>query len=414
LGYTGSQGAGYTGSKGDAGYNGSTGYDGSQGATGYNGSVGYTGSVGYNGSQGVGYTGSQGDKGGLRYTFSTAITDSDPGGGNFKFNNATIASVTQIYIDLVDVNIIDVTATIDSWDDSTNANKGMLVVQSNNNGDNTLATFQLTSTTTTAGYRKLNVTYLSGAAPSNSEDCIITFHRTGDVGYNGSRGDIGYTGSRGTTGYDGSVGYNGSQGVGYTGSQGTTGYDGSVGSTGYTGSQGVGYTGSQGATGYNGSTGYDGSIGSTGYTGSQGVGYTGSAGTTYTTASDVQLNSLGLGTAASATTGELRATDNITAYYSSDRRLKENIEPILNALDSLLQINGVRFDWKDGEIEKRGGEDGYFVRKRDIGVIAQEIESILPEAVATRDDGIKAVRYELIVPLLIQAIKELYAIVKDK
>lgn len=136
------------------------------------------------------------------------------------------------------------------------------------------------------------------------------------------------------------------------------------------------------------------------------AGADGADGTTYTTSSSVQLGSLGIGAPASGTTGEIRATNNITAYYSSDKRLKENIKPIESALDKLEQIRGVTFDWTDEEIEKRGGIDGYFVRKNDIGVIAQEIESVIPEAVATREDGYKAVRYELLVPLLIQAIKE--------
>lgn len=136
------------------------------------------------------------------------------------------------------------------------------------------------------------------------------------------------------------------------------------------------------------------------------VGKAGADGTTYTTDSSAQLGSLGIGTPASGTSGEIRATNNITAYYSSDKRLKENIKPIESALDKLGQIRGVTFDWTDEEIEKRGGIDGYFVRKNDIGVIAQEIESVIPEAVATREDGYKAVRYELLVPLLIQAIKE--------
>jgi len=56
---------------------------------------------------------------------------------------------------------------------------------------------------------------------------------------------------------------------------------------------------------------------------------------------------------------------------------------------------------------QHGGEDGYFIREHDIGVIAQEIESILPEIVATREDGYKAVKYDRIVALLIEAIKEL-------
>ena len=71
----------------------------------------------------------------------------------------------------------------------------------------------------------------------------------------------------------------------------------------------------------------------------------------------------------------------------------------------LEAIRGVYFDWTADHIEKRGGEDGYFVRKHDIGVIAQEVEKILPEIVATRADGFKAVKYEKIVPLLIEAIK---------
>lgn len=136
------------------------------------------------------------------------------------------------------------------------------------------------------------------------------------------------------------------------------------------------------------------------------VGKSGADGTTYTTSSSVQLGSLGIGTPASGTAGEIRATNNVTAYYSSDKRLKENIKPLENALDKLGQIRGVSFDWTKEEIEKRGGVDDYFVRKNDIGVIAQEVESVIPEAVVTRADGYKAVRYELIVPLLIQAIKE--------
>lgn len=135
------------------------------------------------------------------------------------------------------------------------------------------------------------------------------------------------------------------------------------------------------------------------------AGADGADGTTYTTTSNVQLGSLGIGTSASGISGEIRATNNITAYYSSDFRLKENIKPIENALTKLDQIRGVTFDWTEEEIQRRGGEDNYFVRKSDIGVIAQEIEAVIPEAVATRPDGYKAVRYELIIPLLIESLK---------
>lgn len=120
-----------------------------------------------------------------------------------------------------------------------------------------------------------------------------------------------------------------------------------------------------------------------------------------------QFASVGVGTAPSATAGEIRATNEITAYYGSDRNLKDNIVPIENALGKLRQISGVMFDWTDEEIARRGGEDGYFVRKHDTGIIAQEVEAVLPEVVATRTDGYKAVKYEKLAGLIIQSINEL-------
>jgi hypothetical protein len=123
--------------------------------------------------------------------------------------------------------------------------------------------------------------------------------------------------------------------------------------------------------------------------------------------------SLGVGTAPSGTTGEIRATNDITAYFSSDIRLKTNIIQIKNALDKIKNIRGVEFDWADEYLQNHGGEDGYFVRKHDVGVIAQEIEKVLPEVVAERDDGIKAVKYDRVVALLIEAVKELADQVKE-
>jgi Chaperone of endosialidase len=120
-----------------------------------------------------------------------------------------------------------------------------------------------------------------------------------------------------------------------------------------------------------------------------------------------QIQSLGVGTPASGTTGEIRAYNNITAYYSSDASLKENIKPITNALDKVMWIDGVEFDWTDDYIKQNGGEDGYFIRKHDVGVIADQLEKVLPEVVVTREDGTKAVKYERVVALLIEAIKEL-------
>jgi hypothetical protein len=130
-------------------------------------------------------------------------------------------------------------------------------------------------------------------------------------------------------------------------------------------------------------------------------------------ASSAYIASLGVGTGASGTGGEIRATNNITAYFSSDARLKTNVSNIQNPLEKINQINGVEFDWTDEYIAKHGGEDGYFIRKHDVGVIAQEIERVLPEVVATKDDGSKAVKYERICALLIEAVKALDSKVKQ-
>jgi hypothetical protein len=122
---------------------------------------------------------------------------------------------------------------------------------------------------------------------------------------------------------------------------------------------------------------------------------------------DIQCDSLGIGTAPSGTSGEIRATNDVTAFYSSDVALKENINNIPDPIEAVKKLNGVLFDWKKSYIDERGGEDGYFVRKKDVGVIAQEVEKVLPEAVAQRSDGIKAVKYDRLTCLLIEAVKQL-------
>lgn len=125
------------------------------------------------------------------------------------------------------------------------------------------------------------------------------------------------------------------------------------------------------------------------------------------TSSSVQFGSFGVGTAASGTAGEIRATNNITAYFSSDARLKENVAPIPNALQKVQQLRGVTFDWTQEYINRHGGEDGVFVRRKDVGLIAQEVEAVLPELVVDREDGYKGMKYDRIVALLVEAIKEL-------
>jgi len=134
-----------------------------------------------------------------------------------------------------------------------------------------------------------------------------------------------------------------------------------------------------------------------------------------TTAAGVMISNggLGVGTDAGSTDGQIRATDDITAFYSSDVALKENIHNIDSPMDKVQQLNGVLFDWKQDWIDNNGGEDGYFVRKTDVGVIAQDVEKVLPEVVGTRPNGVKAVKYDRLCALLIECVKDLQLQVND-
>jgi hypothetical protein len=125
------------------------------------------------------------------------------------------------------------------------------------------------------------------------------------------------------------------------------------------------------------------------------------------TSSNVQFGSIGVGTAASGVSGEIRATGDIVAFYSSDERLKENITPIENAVDKINQMGGYNYDWKEG-FETIHSHKGH-----DLGVIAQEVQSVLPEVVTERETGYLAVDYVKLVPVLIEAIKELSVKIKE-
>ena len=103
---------------------------------------------------------------------------------------------------------------------------------------------------------------------------------------------------------------------------------------------------------------------------------------------------------------DLHVGGDITAFSSSDRNLKENITIIPNALDKVKALTGNTFNWKSN-LEPFTNN---YVGPDDTGVIAQEVEALgLPGISTTRSDGTKAVRYEKLIPVLIQAIKELSA-----
>jgi Chaperone of endosialidase len=143
-----------------------------------------------------------------------------------------------------------------------------------------------------------------------------------------------------------------------------------------------------------------------------GTSFNGSANITITAAAtnvNTQLASLGVGTASSGTAGEIRATNNITAYFS-DERLKTKTGNIENALDKVCQIETMLYHANETAVAL-----GYDASIQEVGVTAQSVQKVQPEIVvpAPIDDRYLTVRYEKLVPLLIEAIKELKAQVAE-
>ena len=211
---------------------------------------------------------------------------------------------------------------------------------------------------------------------------------TGATGVTGATGTIGVNGATGSAGTNGATGVNGASGV--TGVDGATGVNGASGVTGVDGASGVtGASGVQGASGVGtaGATGSAGAASVTDDTSTNASYYptlsnvsTGSPAATYVSSTKLYFN---------PSTG----TINATIFNSlSDIQFKENVLTVSNAVDIIKQLNGVSFTWKDN------GNKSY-------GVIAQEIETILPELI-NHSEGKKSVNYNGIMAFLIQAIKE--------
>jgi len=96
--------------------------------------------------------------------------------------------------------------------------------------------------------------------------------------------------------------------------------------------------------------------------------------------------------------GALNVGGDVTAFASSDERYKDNLQVITNPIDKVKSLTGYTFTWNDKHKQFNGNND--------IGVVAQEVEKVFPEIVDTRDDGYKAVKYEKMVALLIEAVKD--------
>jgi hypothetical protein len=227
----------------------------------------------------------------------------------------------------------------------------------------------------------------------------------GAQGFAGAQGPQGAQGSAGAAGPQGPVGFQGARG--FQGVQGAQGVQGDIGRLGAQGPQGVpgsvtGRTGTASAvSGAAGAQGPSGAQGSTGSPGAQGI-----SGSTVT-----QVNALGVNTA-TFTQGYIYATGNITAYYS-DKRLKNIHGNIENSLSKVKEINGVYY-----ESSPLAYKYGYTDTNKQVGVIAQEVEKVIPEVIrsapfdsdkyggSVSGEKYLTVQYEKIIPVLIEALKE--------
>ncbi|MFL5814059.1 MAG: tail fiber domain-containing protein [Bdellovibrionia bacterium] len=350
VGSTGSTGAtGSTGSTGATGANGSVGPTGATGATGANGSVGQTGSAGA-----IGPTGNTGATGATGATITGATGATGPAGatGATGTSQWTISGTTAYYT-TGKVGIGTTTPSIYKLD----------VV----GGGITLTDTQTDSTPPSL--------YLNGGLPAGT-----------------TRGDLQISPSLGgnvTTATGISIksptanSYTMTSYVGIT-LDGITG----LGSGTNKGTEIAGISAST-----NNYSIYSSATAQSYLSGSLGIGVTGSA---YKLAVNGDLN-ISTGNAFKIAGTSICTSSGCTA--SSDRRLKENISSLENPLEKILQLQGVQYDWKDKQ---------WFSERHQIGLIAQDVETIYPEAVVTDSDtGLKAIAYDHLIAPVIEAIKNL-------
>jgi hypothetical protein len=235
------------GATGEKGEKGSTGEKGEKGSTGEKGEKGATGEKGEKGSTGekgeAGPTGPEGrDATSLYYAFLSATTNSDPGAGNLKLNNAGLASATALYISETSVlgAVGNYLATVD---DSTSTDKAYLYIREYKTPTN-WALYKITGALTDNGtWDTITISYVDhSGAFSNTDEVALQFIRVGDKGSTGAQGEKGSTGiqgEKGSTGEKGAKGDTGEKGAkGDTGEKGAKGDTGEKGSTGEKGAKG--------------------------------------------------------------------------------------------------------------------------------------------------------------------------------
>jgi hypothetical protein len=397
--------AGPTGATGPIGATGvqvvASGATGSTGVRGATGSTGATGPEGATGPQGIGASGTGGSTGSTGLTGSTGATG--PAGTT------------------------GATGPVGATGIGSSGITGASGATGPAGATGATGASGLTGATGIGSSGTIGASGATGATGSTGATGLVGATGLGATGASGATG-TGATGATGATG----TGATGATGIGATGATGLTGATGVIGTTGATGATGIGATGATGSTGVSGATGASGfgatgasgltgatGIGTQGATGASGVGATGATGIpgatgltgasgasgAFITNSKAQVLRLGVNTDPNGVgwvDGEIRATNNITAYFSDDR-LKTHLGRIENALQKVRELEG--FYYEPNELAQ---ELGYTLRK-EVGLSAQKMQKVLPEIVtkAPIDEKYLTIWYEKTAPLLVEAIKEL-------
>jgi hypothetical protein len=265
LSVIGAQGVqGTIGATGEQGLTGPIGSDGAQGVQGIQGAIGPQGVQGMAGAQGaIGAQGVQGIKGdtgsfggaAFSFTYLTNTTNSDPGQGNLKFNNADLTLATEMYIDDLDSGSVDIQSFLRAIDESSSAIKGNFRISKTSNVDEYVF-YAINDIVENTGYFTISCAHITDtiSALTNSTSLVATFARTGD------KGDAGPPGAQGSVGAQGVQGIIGVGVQGAVGAQGVQGAPGAGG--GGSGAQGV--QGAIGAQGVQGTAGTPGAVGAPG------------------------------------------------------------------------------------------------------------------------------------------------------
>jgi hypothetical protein len=198
-------GAGSVGATGDTGPSGPSGPSGPQGTA---GTVGVTGATGPSGP-----TGPTGQAAGYSYNWLTAVTASDPGSGNLKVNNATLASATQLYISETTADAQAISAIIATWDNGTSPNKARVKIYNPTN-QTIFYEFFITGTLTDSGtWNTIPISFIgSGGMLTNTMPIEVLVTDVGNLGGTGGTGSAGSAGTTGATGPTGPTGVTGPTG----------------------------------------------------------------------------------------------------------------------------------------------------------------------------------------------------------